>query len=292
MKPGVGLIGKKLGMTQFFNKAGKPIPVTVLEAGPCDVTQVKTLERDGYAAVQLGFGQVQARKLSKSVAGHLAKSGTEPKQVLREFRLEDPTGKLAEAEPQVDAKKEEKPEASQVELKPGAKVTVELFKPGDRVDVTGQSLGKGFQGGMARWNWSGGPKSHGSMSHRTPGSIGASAYPSRVFKGQHLPGHMGDEQVTVQALEVVEVDLRENLLLVKGAVPGRDKGVVVIRRSRKLPRVYHVPDPPSEKKKEKKEGKEESKGDDKGAKKEGKAEQKAEKKPDQAKKAPEKKDKK
>lgn len=213
MKPGVGLIGKKLGMTQLFLESGAPVAVTVLEAGPCSVVQVKSPQRDGYAAVQLGFGEANPRRLSKPAAGHCAKAKVTPKRVLREFRL------------------------AGEQLKAGDTVTAELFKAGDRVDVTGRSLGKGFQGGMARCNWSGGPKTHGSMSHRAPGSIGASATPSRVYRGHPLPGHMGDERVTVRALEVIRVDLERNLILVKGAVPGRDEGIVVIRRSTKPPKV-------------------------------------------------------
>ena len=200
MKPGLGLIGRKLGMTQIFREDGRPVPVTVLAAGPCKVTRIKTVEKDGYRAVQVGF--------------------EEKKPLLREFRLGPDQGK---------------------EISVGAAVTVELFKPGDRVDVTGTSLGKGFQGGVKRWHWKGGPQTHGSMSHRAPGSIGSSTNPSRVFKGHHLPGRMGADQVTTQALEVIRVDAAENLLLVKGSIPGHDQGVVLIRRSRKPPKVYHAP---------------------------------------------------
>ncbi|MBI1953118.1 MAG: 50S ribosomal protein L3 [Candidatus Omnitrophica bacterium] len=208
MKPGVGLIGKKLGMTTVFREDGRPVPVTVLEAGPCKVTAAKTEETDGYRAVQLGF------------------EGLKRKKVLREFRLA----------------KEEKHEV-------GSTVTVELFKAGDRVDVTGTSVGQGFQGGVKRWHWKGGPQTHGSMSHRRPGSIGSSTDPSRVFKGHHLPGRMGGERVTTQALEIVRVDSANHLLLVKGSVPGHEEALVLIRKSRKPPRVPAAR-PASAKKKE------------------------------------------
>ena len=199
MKAGIGLIGKKLGMTQLFKEDGKPVAVTVLEAGPCPVVTERTEEKDGYRAVQLKFEAMR-------------------KPVLREFRLA----------------KDEKPEA-------GSVVTVEIFKPGDRVDVTGRSVGKGFQGGMKRWNWKGGKQTHGSMSHRRPGSIGSSTDPSRVFKGHHLPGHMGDKTATTTAMEVVRVDAEKNLLILKGAVPGSDESLVLIRRSWKGPKMHHEP---------------------------------------------------
>ena len=197
MKSGLGLIGRKLGMTQVFKTDGRVVPVTVVQGGPCIVTRVKTAEKDGYRAVQVGF---------------------EDRAVLREFHL---------------AQGEEHPA--------GEAVTVELFKPGDRVDITGTSIGKGFQGGVKRWHWKGGPATHGSMSHRRPGSIGSSTSPSRVFRGHHLPGRMGGEQVTTQALEVVQVDAEKHLLLLKGSVPGFDKGIILIRRSRKGPKITHAP---------------------------------------------------
>lgn len=204
MKPGIGLIAKKVGMTQVFREDGRPVPVTVLEAGPCTVLRAKTVETDGYRAVQLGFG----------------------KSILKEFRL-----------------------PADSEFAVGSSVTVEqLFKPGDRIDVTGRSIGKGFQGGVKRWHWKGGPATHGSMSHRAPGSIGSSTNPSRVFRGHHLPGHMGDRRVTTQALEVVRVEAAQHLLLVKGAVPGSDRGIVLIRKSRKPPRVPVVQRPQAKKK--------------------------------------------
>lgn len=231
MKPGIGLIGKKLGMTQLFKEDGRPVAVTVLAAGPCPVVQMKNPEKDGYRAVQLGFGDCNLRRVQKPAAGHCAKANTAPKQVLKEFRL--PAGQVGLPEQTALPGGEA--------LAVGGSVTVELFKPGDRVDITGNSIGKGFQGGVKRWHWKGGPATHGSMSHRRPGSIGSSTNPSRVFKGHHLPGRMGNETVTIQALEVVRVDSSQNLLLIKGSVPGHDQSVVFIRKSRKPPRVKVAP---------------------------------------------------
>lgn len=202
-----GLIGKKLGMTQVFDES-RLTPVTVIEAGPCRVVTVKTKERDRYDAVQLSFGEVKERKLSKPVLGHLKKNQASPSRVLREFRKD--------GEPTV-----------------GQFVTVGMFKKGDWVDVIGVSKGKGYQGVVKRHHYAGGPESHGSMFHRAPGSIGASSFPSRVWKGKTLPGHMGSERVTVQRLKVIESRSEENLLFVRGAVPGATNGVVVVRKSKK-----------------------------------------------------------
>jgi large subunit ribosomal protein L3 len=224
MKPSLGLIGKKLGMTQVFREDGRPVPVTVLEAGPCPVVLERTVERDGYRAVQVGFGDQEAKRLSKPLIGQFAKRNLSAKRTLSEFRLDK--------EDQVAA---------------GSVLTVEMFKPGDRVDVTGQSIGKGFSGGMKRWHWTGGKQTHGSMSHRAPGSIGSSTTPGRVFKGHHLPGHLGDQRVTTQALVVVRVDAEKNLLLLKGSVPGADQAVVFIRKSRKPPKSFTVPKPAKKK---------------------------------------------
>jgi large subunit ribosomal protein L3 len=202
-----GLIGKKLGMTQVFDES-RLTPVTVIEAGPCQVVAVKTKERDRYEAVQLSFGEVKERRLSKPELGHLKKNQASPSRVLREFRKD--------GEPAV-----------------GQFVTVGMFKKGDWVDVIGVSKGKGYQGVVKRHHYAGGPESHGSMFHRAPGSIGASSFPSRVWKGKTLPGHMGSERVTVQRLKVVESRSEENLLFVRGAIPGAVNGVVVVRKSKK-----------------------------------------------------------
>lgn len=205
-----GLIGKKLGMSQVFGEGGKAIPVTVVEAGPCVVVQRKTTARDGYEAVQVGFQEERKkRRVTKPARGLFQKAGATPTRHLREFA---PTGG---------------------DLQPGQAVTVEIFQPGERVDVTGISKGKGFQGVMKRLGYRGGPGSHGSMFHRAPGSIGASAYPSRVWKGKGLPGQMGSERVTVKGLEVVEVRKEQNLLLLKGAAPGAPGGLLLIRKVQK-----------------------------------------------------------
>jgi large subunit ribosomal protein L3 len=202
-----GLLGKKLGMTQIFDQ-NRLTPVTVIAAGPCRVVTVKTKERDGYEAVQLSLGEVKERKLSKAELGHLKKNQAPASRVLREFKKEG-------------------------DVAPGQTVTVDVFKKGDWVDVIGVSKGKGFQGVVRRHNYSGGPESHGSMFHRHPGSIGSSSFPSRVWKGKTLPGHMGSERVTVQRLKVVESRPEEHLLFVRGAVPGAANGIVVVRKSKK-----------------------------------------------------------
>lgn len=202
-----GLLGKKLGMTQVFDES-RLTPVTVIEAGPCRVVTIKTKERDGYEAVQLSYGEVKERKLSKAELGHLKKQQAPASRVLREFE------KAGEATV-------------------GESVTVSMFKKGDWVDVVGISKGKGFQGVVRRHNYAGGPESHGSMFHRHPGSMGASSYPSRVWKGKTLPGHMGAERVTVQRLKVVDSRPEENLLFVRGAIPGATNGLIVVRKSKK-----------------------------------------------------------
>lgn len=202
-----GLIGKKLGMTQVFDES-RLTPVTVIEAGPCRVVAVRTKDRDRYEAIQLSFGEVKERKLSKPELGHLKKNQAPPSRILREFKKDG-------------------------EATVGQLVTVEMFKKGDWVDVIGVSKGKGYQGVVKRHHYAGGPESHGSMFHRAPGSIGASSFPSRVWKGKTLPGHMGSERVTVHRLKVIESRLEENLLLVRGAIPGSANGVVVVRKSKK-----------------------------------------------------------
>jgi large subunit ribosomal protein L3 len=203
------ILGKKLGMTQVFGEDGTVTPVTVIEAGPCKVTAVRDLERDGYAAVQLAFEEVEEARLSRAELGHLKKAGAPPMRHLAEFRDED-LG--AEEDPKV-----------------GDDVTVESFEPGQRVKVSGISIGKGFQGGIKRHNFSRGPVTHGSHNVRAPGSIGASAFPARVFKGMKMPGQMGSKRVTQRGLEVAEVDAERNLLLIKGSVPGSRNAVVEVR---------------------------------------------------------------
>ncbi len=203
------ILGKKLGMTQVFREDGTVVPVTVIEAGPCKVTAIRDPERDGYAAVQLGFDEVGEGRLSKAELGHLKKAGAPPMRHLVEFRDED-LG--AEEGPKV-----------------GDDVTVSSFEAGQKVKVSGISLGKGFQGGIKRHNFSRGPVSHGSHNVRAPGSIGASAFPGRVFKGMRMPGQMGNKRATQRRLEVADVDVERNLLLVKGSVPGSRNAVVEVR---------------------------------------------------------------
>lgn len=199
-----GIIGKKIGMTQLFREDGETV-VTAIEAGPCVVTQVKTREKDGYNAIQLGFGE--AKRLNSPEKGHLKGLGLF--KYLREFRVEDVSG-----------------------FAPGQKVDVDMFKPGDLVDVIGTSKGKGFAGVVKRHHFAGGPKTHGqSDRHRAPGSVGATTFPGRVLKGTRMAGHMGNARVTVRNLKVVEVDPARHLLLVKGAVPGGRNGLVLIRKA-------------------------------------------------------------
>ena len=205
-----GLIGKKVGMTQIFDDTGAAVPVTLVEAGPCYVTQIRVQETDGYSAVQLGFDEVKPKRLTGGQLGHLKRNNLPPLRFLREFRVKDP------------------------ELQEGQQVTVEVFELGDRVDVIGQSKGKGFQGGMKRHNFRGGPKTHGQSDRwRAPGSRSATTSPGRVYKGSRGPGHMGDERVTVQNLKVALVDPERNLLGICGAIPGPKGGLVVINGARK-----------------------------------------------------------
>jgi large subunit ribosomal protein L3 len=208
-----GILGKKIGMTQVFRADGQVVPVTVLKAGPCVVVQRKTPQTDGYDAVQLGLMEYAKKsKLSKPDAGHLKKSGAEGVKFQREFRLDN---------------------GSNGDMKTGDRVLVDEFKPNEKVDVIGISKGKGFAGVVRRHHFKGGPGGHGSMFHRAPGSIGASSFPSRVFPGMKMSGQMGTARVTVRNLEIVEVDAEENVLLIKGAVPGPNGGYVIVRRAKK-----------------------------------------------------------
>jgi large subunit ribosomal protein L3 len=203
-----GIIGKKVGMTQVYAEDGRAIPVTVIEAGPCVVVQRKSKQKDGYSAVQLGLVERRSlKRASKPVKGHFEKAGLPPCRVLREFRVEEGA-----------------------ELKVGDKVSVSLFAPGDTVKVSGISKGKGFQGVVKRHHFRGGAATHGSMFHRAPGSIGASAYPSRVLKGMRAAGHMGAERVSVRNVSVVRVDAEKNILVVRGSVPGAGGGYVIIAK--------------------------------------------------------------
>ena len=203
-----GILGKKIGMTQIFNDEGEVVPVTVVKAGPCSVIQKKTEEVDGYNAVQLGFDEVKESRINKPLKGHFEKYDVEPKKYIKELRSSD-----------ID------------DLEPGDELTTEVFSPGDKVDVTGTSKGKGFAGTVKRWNFNTGPKSHGSRNYRLPGSLGASADPARVFKGKKLPGRMGREKVTIQNLEVVKIDAEKDVLLIKGAVPGPKEGLLIVKET-------------------------------------------------------------
>ena len=204
------IVGKKIGMTQIFTEDGRLVPVTVIEAGPCTVVQLKTVESDGYQAVQVGFGEMteaRAKKLlTKPVQGHFAKAGVAAKRTLRELRFDDCSG-----------------------YNIGDEIKVDQFVKGDRIDVTGTSKGHGYTGPIQRWNQHTGPMAHGSRYHRGVGSLSANSDPSRVFKNKHMAGHYGVDRVTVQNLEVVSVDAERNLLLVKGAVPGPNNSLLMIR---------------------------------------------------------------
>ena len=203
-----GILGRKLGMTQIFTEDGIMVPVTVVEAGPMVITQLKTVENDGYQAVQVGYGEVKEKSLNKPQKGHFAKAGVGLKKFVREFRSEDVAHYTLAQE-----------------------LNVSMFEVGQKVDVTGTSKGKGFQGPIKRHNQSRGPMSHGSRYHRGPGSMGAASDPSRVFKGKKLAGHMGAVRRTIQNLEVIRVDAEKNLILIKGAIPGPKKGLVVVKKA-------------------------------------------------------------
>jgi large subunit ribosomal protein L3 len=207
-----GIIGIKLGMTRVFAEDGAAVPCTVLQAGPCVIVQRRSKQTDGYDAVQLGLVEfVKPQRITKPMTGHFKKANVAPMRVVREVRLEE----------------------SNDDSKAGDRVLVDRFAAGELVDVTGVSKGKGFQGGVKRWHYRGGDATHGSMFHRAPGGIGASSFPSRVWPGQHFPGHMGHERKTIKNLRVVKVDSEENLLLVRGAVPGPTGCYLLIRKSKR-----------------------------------------------------------
>mgnify|MGYP006302955069 CR=1 FL=1 len=205
-----GLIGKKIGMTQVFNDVGEAIPITLVEAGPCYVTQLRTLDQEGYAAVQLGFGETAPHKLTGGQLGHFTRNNLPPLRHLREFRVKE------------------------IDVEEGDQITVEVFEVGDHVDVVGRSKGRGFAGVVKRYGFSGGPKTHGQSDRlRAPGSIGATSGTSRVFPGKRMPGHMGNHRVTAQNLEVALVDTERNLIGVHGSVPGPKGALVMIKEARK-----------------------------------------------------------
>lgn len=203
-----GLLGKKLGMTRMFTEDGRWMDVTLVEAGPCTVVQRKTQGKEGYDAVQVGYGEIKKTRVNKPASGHFAKANVAPKRTLREFRIEAAS-----------------------ELKPGDEIRADIFQPGDRVDISGDTKGKGFAGVMKRYGYHGGPGAHGSNFHRRPGSIGQSADPAEVIKNKGLPGHMGTNRVTVQNLEIVTVDVEKNLVVVRGCIPGANGGMVLVKKS-------------------------------------------------------------
>lgn len=204
-----GLIGKKVGMTQLFDDSGKAVPVTVIKAGPCYVTQVRSVDNDGYNAVQLGYEETKPQRLTGGELGHLKKNDLPPLRYLREFRTSE-------------------------EIEEGQMLTVEVFAEGERVDIVGKSKGRGFQGVVKRYGFSGGPKTHGqSDRHRAPGSIGAGSTPGRVFKGKRMPGRMGNDTVTSQNLLISRIDPENNIIAVRGSVPGPKNGLVIIKEARK-----------------------------------------------------------
>jgi len=206
-----GVIGKKVGMTQIFDEQGNAVPVTVIQAGPCYVTQVRTADRDGYVGIQLGFGESKPQRLTKGQLGHLQRNNLPALRYLREFRVKD--GELDVAE--------------------GQQITADVFAKGERVDVIGTSKGRGFAGGIKRHHFNRQPKTHGASDRtRAPGSVGQNTYPGRTFKGKRMAGHMGSERVTTENLEVVVVDAEKNLLAVRGSVPGQNGGIVLIKSAR------------------------------------------------------------
>jgi|SRR5471030_382409 len=200
------IMGKKIGMTQIFDENGKVVPVTVVEAGPCVVVQKKTLDNDGYEAIQVGFDELREKLVNKPRKGQFAKAGVTVRRTLKEFKLEDISG-----------------------YEIGQEIKADVFEAGEKVDVSAVSKGKGFQGVIKRWNQSRGPMTHGSKFHRAPGSMGASSDPSKTFKNKRMPGHMGSVNTTVLNLEVVKVIAEKNLILIKGGIPGPNKGTVVIK---------------------------------------------------------------
>lgn len=209
----IGLLGRKLGMSRIFDATGSVIPVTIIEAGPCPILQVKNKETDGYTAVQVGFDPLPERKVNKPMAGHFKRAGVAPVRVVREFRTDDLEG-----------------------LQAGQTLDLSLFDVGDKIDVIGRTKGRGFTSHIKRHNSSRGPESHGSMYHRRTGSLGASADPSHVMQGKPMPGQYGNTRVTAQNLTIVEVDRERNLLVVRGSIPGFNNGYVVIRKSKKAAR--------------------------------------------------------
>ena len=225
----IGLLGKKLGMTHAYDPYGRRFAVTVVQAGPCTVIRLREPGKDGYRAIQVGFESIKESKLTKPDTGQFKKAGVELFRYVREFRLPAAASKPSSAEGEGNG------------WKVGQQMSVDLFQEYEVVDVIGVTIGKGFQGGMKRWHWRGGPETHGSMSHRRPGSIGSTTTPGRVWRGHHLPGHMGSDRVTVQNLRILRVDAANHLLLIQGAIPGADGGLVLVTKAKKRPGVIKKP---------------------------------------------------
>ncbi|MCX5678325.1 MAG: 50S ribosomal protein L3 [Candidatus Omnitrophica bacterium] len=211
----LGILGKKIGMTNIFNEAGKNVPITVIEAGPCYVLQVKTKANDGYDAIQIGFSEKREKVTTKPDLGRFKKAQVPPLRFVRELRVKDPSI-----------------------YKLGQKIGTEVFAKGDYLDIVGTSIGKGFQGGVKRWGWRGGDTGHGSMFGRVVGSIQSGARLGRVTKGHHLPGHMGTDRISIQNLEVIDVDNDKNLIIVRGSVPGHKNNYLILKEARKRPKGY------------------------------------------------------
>ena len=226
----IGLLGTKLGMTHVYDEHGRRRAVTAIQAGPCTILGLREPKPHKYRAIEVGFGSVKESRVSKPRLGQFKKAGTGPFRYVREFRLENghanATGKTEETHD---------------EFKVGQQLTVSLFQQYELVDIVGVSIGKGFQGGMRRWHWKGGNKTHGSTSHRRPGSIGSTTTPGRVWRGHHLPGHMGADRVTVQNVRIAQLDTEHHLILVEGSVPGPEEALVMISKSKKRPGVIRKP---------------------------------------------------
>lgn len=203
----VGIIGEKVGMVQLFDEEGRAFAATVIEASPSVIVQVKRREKDGYNAIQLGWGEAKEKRVTKPLKGHFEQAGVEPHRILREFRIEDPE-----------------------QFAPGQELGVNLFAEGEKITVSGRSKGKGFQGVMKRWGFAGGPKSHGSNFHRRPGAIGSLTGTGRVFKGKKMPGRTGNRRITIKGVKVLKVDPERNILVVQGAVPGAKRGILELRK--------------------------------------------------------------
>ena len=233
----IGLLGKKLGMTHVYDEYGRQRAATAIQAGPCTVVGLREPQKNRYRALEVAFEPVKESSLTKPRLGQFKKAGTSAFRYVREFRLP-----LSSSPTPAETKKEStEGNGAEKEWKVGETMTVDLFQQYELVDVTGVSIGKGFQGGMKRWHWRGGAQTHGSMSHRAPGSIGSTTTPGRVWRGHHLPGHMGADRVTVQNLRILRIDSENHLILVEGAIPGAENELVLVRKAMKRPGVIKKP---------------------------------------------------